>query len=508
MPNDTKGRPKRLSAPDFLGALERSGVLPDAKWREVQGRFVYRTDLDDPLALAHQLIEEGTLTEFQARRLLRGKKALVIGRYALLDRIGQGALGRVFKARHRLMERVVALKVLSHDGSLSERSVSRFFREMKIVARLDHPNVVRAIDADVHEGWPYIIMEYLEGDDLERHYARRGPLPPNEVIGYMAQAARGLAHAHEKGVIHRDVKPTNLFLVKTGILKVLDLGAGELVGMAGQAGNVFDTDEGIVIGTTDFMSPEQVQGQAIDARTDLFSLGCTMYRLLTGTYAFPGVTREDRLVKRIRERHVPITDVRPDLSRRLVAIVDRLLAVRPDDRFGSADRAAEALEALVPPAGRSERGTSAKPGTNGPAAGLASLPAEPESPLDWSVIESALRTDHVAGEVPRLVNGNEPKPRSTKSLSSHRQTLDEDGIESRREVHENYRKELIEMNRAMAERRSLELTHEASPDGATWLERIGEKLGDFLAEPSAAQIVIAVLAVVLVVALALAVALG
>ena len=110
------------------------------------------------------------------------------------------------------------------------------------------------------------------------------------------------------------------------------------------------------------MSPEQVKDKPIDARTDLFSLGCTMYRLLTGTYAFPGVTREDRLVKRIRESHVPITDVRPGLSYRLVAIVDRLLAVRPDDRFGSAAEVAEALEALMPPAGRSARGTSAKPG--------------------------------------------------------------------------------------------------------------------------------------------------
>ena len=218
-----------------------------------------RTDLDDSLALAHQLIEEGTLTEFQARRLLRGKKSLAFGRYALLDHIGQGARGRVFKARHRLMDRVVALKVFLPDGALSKTAVSRFFREMKIVALLDHPNVVRAIDADVHEGCPYIVMEYLEGDDLEHVFARRGPLPPDEVIEYMAQAARGLAHAHEKGVIHRDIKPTNLFLVNTGIVKVLDLGFGELVGMAGQAGNVFDTDEGIVVGTTDFMSPEQVK---------------------------------------------------------------------------------------------------------------------------------------------------------------------------------------------------------------------------------------------------------
>ena len=246
MPEDSKAGPSCLSAPEFLAALERSGVLPDAKWREVQDRLVHATDLVSSLAMAQRLVKEGTLTEFQARLLLQGRKSLSFGRYALLDLIGQGARGRVFKARQRLMDRVVALKVLLPDGALSETVVSRFFREMKIVGLLDHPNVVRAIDADVHEGCPYIVMEYLEGDDLERVYARRGPLPSDEVIDYMAQASRGLAHAHEKGVIHRDVKPTNLYLVKTGTVKLLDLGFGELVGMSGKAGNVFDTDEGIV----------------------------------------------------------------------------------------------------------------------------------------------------------------------------------------------------------------------------------------------------------------------
>ena len=200
-------------------------------------------------------------------------------------------------------------------------------------ARPDNAQVVRAIDADVQEGCPYIVMEYLEGDDLEHVLARTGPLAENVAIEYMAQAARGLSHAHEKGVIHRDVKPTNVFLVNTGVVKLLDLGCGELVGLGAQAGNVFDTDEGIVVGTTDFMSPEQVRDRPIDARTDLFSLGCTMYRLLTASYAFPGVTREDRLVKRIKGHHVPISDVRPGLSAGLVAILDRLLANRPEDRF-------------------------------------------------------------------------------------------------------------------------------------------------------------------------------
>jgi eukaryotic-like serine/threonine-protein kinase len=499
----------RLSAPQFLAALEGSGILSAASWRQVRDRFVSRTSADDSLALAHQLIEEGTITRFQARRLLRGKTGFAFGRYVLLDLIGQGARGRVYKARHRLMDRVVALKVLMSGGELSASSVSRFFREMKIVSLLDDPNVVRAIDADVHEGCPYIVMEYLEGDDLEHVLARRGPLPPDEVIDSMAQVSRGLAHAHEKGVIHRDVKPTNVFLLKTGVVKLLDLGFGELAGMAGQAGNVFDTDEDIVVGTTDFMSPEQVQLKGIDARTDLFSLGCTMYRLLTATYAFPGETREDRLIKRIREPHFPIMDVRPGLSYRLVAIVDRLLALRPEDRFGSAAEAAEALEALIPPAGRSERGTSAKPRTNRPGAGVGSLPTEPEAPIDWARIESALRpTGHGAQEAPRLVNRNEPKPPSAKGLSAHRKMLENEGIESGREVHEKYRGELIQMNREMAELRSTDPKDEAPAAAATWFERIGEWLGDFLSEPSAPQIVIVILVVLIVLTLAVAYALA
>jgi serine/threonine protein kinase len=506
MSEDLDVGPTRVSAPQFLAALEGSGILSAARLREVQDRFESTTAPDDSLSLACQLVEEGTITQFQARRLLKGKSGFAFGRYVLLDHIGQGARGRVFKARHRLMDRVVALKVLLWDGSLSDTTVSRFFREMKIVALLDHPNVVRAIDADVHDGSPYIVMEYLEGDDLEHVLARRGPLPPDEVVAAMAQVARGLAHAHEKGAIHRDVKPTNVFLLKTGDVKLLDLGFGELTGMAGQAGNVFDTDEDIVVGTTDFMSPEQVQNKGIDGRTDLFSLGCTMYRLLTASYAFPGLTREDRLVKRIRGPHVPITEVRPWLSDRLVAIVDRLLALRPEDRFGSATEVAEALEALIPAAGPSDLGTSAKPRTKRAAAAAASVPAEPEALLDWTRIESALRPTRQSGrEAPQLVHRKESKP---KGITAHRKMLENDGIESGRKVHANYRSELIQMNRAMAELRATETNDTEAAADATWLERIGEWFGDSLSEPSAAHILIAILVVLVVLALALAFALG
>jgi serine/threonine protein kinase len=326
----------------------------------------------------------------------------------------------------------------------------------------------------------------------------------------MAQAARGLAHAHERGVIHRDIKPTNLFLAKSGVVKVLDLGFGELVGMEGTAGNVFDTDEGIVVGTTDFMSPEQVRNKPIDPRTDLFSLGCTMYRLLTGAYAFPGVTREDRLARRIRDSHVPITEVRADISYRLTAIVDRLLALRPGDRFGSAAEVAESLEALIPPPGGAAREASGKHGAKKPGAAALNLPAEPEPEVvDWSMIESALRpAKHGAGDSDRLVDRrHQAKPPSSKGIASHRKALEGEGMESGRDVHEKYRNEVIQMKREMADLRATESKDKDADERETWLERIGEKFGDFLAEPSALQILLAVLAVLLALLMALGLAL-
>jgi serine/threonine-protein kinase len=508
MSENTKAVSPRLTAPEFLGALESSGVLPEAKSREIRDRFVHVTNADNSLELAEGLVKQGTLTEFQARRLLKGTKTLTFGRYALIDNVAKGARGRVFKARHRLMDRIVALKVLQPEGEISKNVVARFFREMKIVGLLDHPNVVRAIDADVHEGCPYIVMEYLEGSDLERVLARRWPLKPDDVVRYMAQAARGLAHAHEMGVIHRDIKPTNLFLVKSGIVKVLDLGFGELVGLAAQAGNIFDTDAGIVVGTTDFMSPEQVMDQEIDARTDLFSLGCTMYRLLTAKYAFPGVTPEDRLVKRIKTPHEPIADVRPGLSPDLIAVLDRLLEIRPEDRFPSAALAADALEALIAPA-PVEQPPTANSRKQSRSDDDIPVPKEPEAPLDWSMIESGLRPrGRRPAEDRQLVAKSELKSPSSKNLATHRTNLEKEGADSGREVQKQYRNEIIQMKRALADLRSSDAAGEDASENATWYERIGEKVGDFLAEPSAGVVLIGVLLLLLIVAIAFGLALS
>ena len=220
---------------DFLSTLEQSGVLSGSGLQQVRGGLAAEREFEDATALAEQLVQQGNLTEFQARRLLVGKsKGLVFGRYILLDRLGTGAMGRVFKARHRLMDRLVALKIVLPACATSKNSRTRFFREIKIVGMLDHPNVVRAFDADLHEDSPYIVMEYLEGEDLEKNLRRRRILPPGDVISYIAQAATGLAHSHEKGVVHRDIKPTNLFLTSAGVVKVLDLGLGAFVGLSNE----------------------------------------------------------------------------------------------------------------------------------------------------------------------------------------------------------------------------------------------------------------------------------
>jgi serine/threonine-protein kinase len=188
-------------------------------------------------------------------------------------------------------------------------------------------------------------MEYVPGRSLDRVLQERGPIPAAQAIDYTVQAARGLAHAHERGIIHRDIKPSNLFLSDEGQIKVLDLGLSAL--MEADSAASFATAAGFVVGTLHYMSPEQSAGIDVDARSDLFSLGCTMYYLLSGQVPFPGDTVAECLARRIRGGPVPITDVNSKLSPRLVQLLDKLLARRPEDRFQTAAEAALALEALA-----------------------------------------------------------------------------------------------------------------------------------------------------------------
>jgi len=342
-----KPKPTDAAPHDLLPVIRNSGVLTEKQFTDVRSRVLAGEYPVEPRALAQRLIRDNVLTDYQARRFLVGKSGgLLVGKYVILDRLGAGSMGRVYKAHHQLMGRVVALKIIAPEIVTNERVVARFQREMRLVGRLDHPHVVRAYDADQTNGILYIVMEYVTGQSLGQRL-KEGPIPPVEAVTFAAQAALGLAHAHEQGIVHRDVKPSNLLVNDEKQVKVLDLGLGVL--MESDTHATFATADGIAVGTVDYMSPEQACGRDVDGRSDLFSLGCSLYHMMTGKQAFPGDSPIERLGRRINNRHVPITDLRPDLPSSLVTVLDKLLANKPLERFQTAGEAADALQALVRP---------------------------------------------------------------------------------------------------------------------------------------------------------------
>jgi serine/threonine protein kinase len=333
----------------FVEAIRVSTILSE-RLREKFEAIVAEGDCPaEPAELASSLVKNGVLSEYQARQVLKGKpQSLVFGGYVILDFLGKGTMGKVYKASHRMMGRVVALKILdSRRVSASARSLARFQREMQLVGRLDHPNVVRAYDADRVSDCYFIAMEYAEGLTLEDLLKARGALPPADVVYYASQAADGLAHAHARGVLHRDIKPSNLLLNSAKKLKVLDFGLGTLLEKDELPTAL--TTAGIAVGTPDFISPEQARMVKLDGRSDLYSLGCTMYYLLSGQLPFQGESSMDCILLRITGQAIPIGEVRPGLPPRLVELIEKMMATNPDDRFQTADDAATALRSMLRP---------------------------------------------------------------------------------------------------------------------------------------------------------------
>jgi serine/threonine-protein kinase len=336
---------------DLIPVLRSSGILGDRQLADIRDKVLRGTYPLDPVSLAERLVEDEVLTVYQARRFLNNKPhGLLVGRYIILDRIGSGSMGRVYKAHHQMMDRIVALKIIAPEIASNQKVVARFQREMKLVGRLDHPNVVRAFDADQLNKVLYIVMEYVPGQSLGERL-KRGPIPAAEMFEYAAQAALGLAHAHEQGMVHRDVKPSNMLLTADRKIKILDLGLGVL--MEADSNATFATADGIAVGTVDYMSPEQTLGRELDGRSDLFSLGCSMFHLMTGKLAYPGESPIDRLGRRLSARPTPITDHIPDFPSPAARVLDKLMATKPQDRYASAREAAEVLQSLLRPKSRS-----------------------------------------------------------------------------------------------------------------------------------------------------------
>jgi urea transport system substrate-binding protein len=292
-----------------------------------------------------------------------------IGAYELLEKIGEGGMGAVYKARHVHLKKLVALKLLSNRITHVFGAVDRFRREVEAVGRLEHPKLVRATDAGVtHEGVPYLVMELLNGRDLGRLVAERGPWPIAEACDAIRQAAQGLHHAHQCGIVHRDIKPSNLMRLSDGTVKVLDLGLARLQEGPGDSGL---TGPGQTMGTADYMAPEQMLDSAsVDLRADLYSLGCTLYQFLAGEPPFSGPAHRTLADKRRAHLLEPVPDLRlrrPDVPPALADLVGRLLAKNPADRPASAQEVCETLrdiEATLPaPAGAAEvpRATTVPP---------------------------------------------------------------------------------------------------------------------------------------------------
>jgi len=302
-----------------------------------------RATFADPKALARHLLQRDWLTPYQVNNLLQGKIGeLVIGRYILLERLGQGGMGQVFKAWDNTMSRVVALKVIRKERLGNAELLKRFRREIQMAAQLSHSNIVIAYDAQLTGEPHYLVMEYVEGIDLARFVEKNGKRPVAQACDFIRQAALGLQHAHEKGLVHRDIKPANLLLaVRENTVKVLDMGLARLSqGSDADATAAGLTQEGTVMGTPDYMAPEQAEDTTtVDTRADIYSLGCTLYFLLAGSVPFAGGTLAQKLRKHAQAEPPPLAGVPAGLE----AVIRKMMAKRPEDRYQVPGEAAAAL---------------------------------------------------------------------------------------------------------------------------------------------------------------------
>lgn len=401
-----------LSPNHFLEAVEKSGLVAKARLEGELAALSGETGGEvpsDTQVLSSHLTRRGLLTPWQSERLLEGRhRGFFLGKYKLLDHLGTGGMSAVYLAEHLVMRRRVAIKVLP-QGKLDDSSyLRRFHREARAVAALDHPNIVRAFDVD-HDGEThYLVMEYVPGRDLKRIVEQDGPLAPAMAADYIRQAADGLAHAHAAGLVHRDMKPANLLVDLRGTVKVLDLGLASMTDDVDAAlSKEFDDT---VLGTVDYLAPEQaVNSQTVDGRADIYSLGCTLYFVLTGHPPFPTGTLAQRVMMHQLSQPAKIAAERPDVPAELVAICGRMMAKDARQRYQTAGEVSEALAAwLRSPAPPMRHAASTQAG-RAPAGGddlrLAPLEDDPHRSIRPNEKTAAHASD--AGRTPR------PKGRSS-----------------------------------------------------------------------------------------------
>jgi serine/threonine protein kinase len=337
--------PAPTTVEEFLDLVERSGLLDGQKLGAYLQQLRATSGIPGrPNWLAGYLVRDRLLTCFQAEQLLLGKwHRFSIGKYQVLERLGSGWYCSVYLCLDPLSRRRVAVKVLPTAKADDPSSLERFYREARALAALDHPNIVRAYDIDLDDTLHFLVMEYVDGSSLQEIVKRSGPLDPVRAAHYICQSALGLQHAHEAaGLVHRDIKPGNILVDRSGTVKVLDMGLARF----------FHDEEDVltkkydenVLGTADYLAPEQaLDSHAVDIRADIYSLGATFYFCLTGKAPFSEGTVAQKLIWHQTRQPRPIRSVRPDVPEALVAVIDRMMAKEAGQRYQTPLEVAEAL---------------------------------------------------------------------------------------------------------------------------------------------------------------------
>ncbi len=338
-----------LSVAAFVEVLRRSQLISeDVLPRVLKTVSASTGDNRTASMVAEHLVTAGHITKWQASQLLRGKyRGFLLGKYCFKKPLGRGGMGVVFEAEHLVLGTRVAIKVLPKDRGATEKAVGRFLAEARAAAKLNHPNVLRVHDCDVFEGRRFMVMDLIDGANLAELVDRNGPLSYRNAVELLRQAASGLAFAHENGVIHRDVKPHNFMVDKSGQLKVADLGLAlfqiDSPERYTQDGNV------AVLGTVDYVAPEQAwDSRKVDRRADMYSLGCTLYFMLTGKPPFDSGTLAQRLAKHQASQPAPIQKYRPDCPAPIVQLCSKMMAKKPAERIQRMQEVVAFCEALLP----------------------------------------------------------------------------------------------------------------------------------------------------------------
>jgi serine/threonine protein kinase len=320
----------------YVELMGKSGLVSEARLSQTIYKIAARpsppASLDE---FSKACVEEGLLSTFQSKqiRLGRYKKFILNGKYKILELIGTGGMGAVYLCEHVFMRRLVAVKILPADKYDDPSNLERFIREARAVAALNHPNIVRAYDIDKADGIHFLVMEYVDGSSLQEIVARFGPLDPVRAAHCIAQAAVGLQHAYEQGLVHRDIKPGNMLIDRTGVVKLLDLGLARFSEAERNDQLTERFDEKCVLGTADYLAPEQAIHNSVDIRADIYGLGGTLYFLLTGRSPVPEGNVAQKLLFHQKSEAVPVTNFRKDVPQGILTVLATMLKKNPDHRF-------------------------------------------------------------------------------------------------------------------------------------------------------------------------------